>query len=275
MKNSICCVVVTTIVVATNSIGGASHQSAPPGAKFSGDRQEQLQIRLRPRYQTRRPNSPGPHPAVLMVSGCSGFADARFPTTYAQRAETLVSAGYVVGYVNYLAAHGVDNACDWAPNADGRPIALREIGEYVVAAAADFRDDPGVQGAPVFAAGWSLGGGGVLTALSVIPENAFPLAGVVAFFPVCRSVPAWSSSIPALLLLGDIDNIQPAEFCRALAKRLTAGTRTTVRSYANAHHGFDISEIPVVTKPEAGPTLGHNPEARAAAWAEMMVFLRR
>lgn len=276
MKTSICIsAVFATMVVATSSVVSASRQLATAGSKLSHDRQQQLQMRLRPRYETRRPNSPGPHPAVLMVSGCSGFADARFPTTYARRAETLVSEGYVVGYVNYLAAHGIASACDWAPNADGQPIALRQIGEYVVAAAADFRDDPGVQGAAVFAAGWSLGGGGVLSALSVSAENTFPLAGVVAFFPVCRSVPAWSSSTPALLLLGNIDNVQPPEFCGALAKRLPAATRTTVRSYANAHHGFDISEIPVVTKPEAGPTLGFNPGARTAAWAEMLGFLRR
>jgi dienelactone hydrolase len=210
-----------------------------------------------------------------MVSGCSGFADARFPTTYASRAAELVRDGFVVGYVDYLAAQGITSACSTAEDARGQPvITLQQVGAYVLAAAADFRLMQDVQDDRVFAVGWSLGGGGVLAALS-LGSGSSQLAGAVAFFPVCRDVPTWSDATPALLLLGDLDNIQPPEFCRQLAKNLPATARTTIRSYAKAHHGFDVAELPVITEPQPGPTLGHNPEARAAAWTEMREFLKR
>jgi dienelactone hydrolase len=64
------------------------------------------------RFRTVKPDGAGPFPAVLFVSGCSGFAPSFAPSAYERPAERLRTAGYVVTYVDYLAARGLKTCAD-------------------------------------------------------------------------------------------------------------------------------------------------------------------
>src|SRR5439155_11216959 len=59
------------------------------------------------RYRTFRPDAPGPHPAVVFVSGCDGFAPPVAPTLYERRAEHLRALGHMVIFADYLGRRGV------------------------------------------------------------------------------------------------------------------------------------------------------------------------
>ena len=64
---------------------------------------------LEPFFRTHRPSGVGPFPALLFVSGCSGFAPSIAPQAYTRAAERWLSRGYVVVFVDYLAARHLAN----------------------------------------------------------------------------------------------------------------------------------------------------------------------
>ena len=48
------------------------------------------------------PSGAAPHPAVLLVPGCSGFAAVYGINLYDERARELQATGYAVVFVDYL-----------------------------------------------------------------------------------------------------------------------------------------------------------------------------
>ena len=64
---------------------------------------------LEPYFRNYRPSGAGPFPAILMVSGCSGFTPSIAPQVYTRAAERWRSKGYVVVFVDYLSARGLPN----------------------------------------------------------------------------------------------------------------------------------------------------------------------
>jgi len=254
------CIALAAFVVA----GCRSPNPIPnQGDNTSSDRQRLLQERLRPRLSDNAPSLAGRAPLILFVSGCSGFS----PPNYADRADKLVRTGYVIVYVDFLRAHGIENACEGS----GQSISVQEIAEYVVAAATELRNESYVEQNRVFAVGWSLGGGGVLSALNLIDARSSPLTAVAALYPACRDVGPWRASIPALVLLGEFDNIQPPEVCRALVQNVRLAA-VQVRTYSAAHHAFDAIELPVITELKKEPTVGYNPQAAREAWDTILKF---
>src|SRR6185437_14876621 len=53
-------------------------------------------------YRTLWPAGDAPHPAVLLVPGCSGFVVSNGVDHYNERAADLQAAGYVVVFVDYI-----------------------------------------------------------------------------------------------------------------------------------------------------------------------------
>jgi dienelactone hydrolase len=100
-----------------------------------------------------------PFPAILMVSGCSGFTPSIAPQVYTRAAERWRSKGYVVVFVDYLSVRGL-------PNCRGLgAVNAVEIGKDVLAMARYLQGQPYVKASQISAVGWSLGGGAVLAAL--------------------------------------------------------------------------------------------------------------
>src|SRR5262249_22310211 len=150
-----------------------------------------VQKRLEPHFRLKRPEGPGPFPAVIMVSGCSGFTPPESPAFFTRRAAQFTAEGAVVIFVDHLAARGYRTCADRGRTGGGWDYA-QEIGRDVVAAAAYLSGLPFVKPAEIVAVGWSLGGGGVLAALGAMPPSVTPLLrSVVALYPYCPDVKPW------------------------------------------------------------------------------------
>jgi dienelactone hydrolase len=144
--------------------------------------------------------------------------------------------------------------------------------------------------------GWSEGGGVVLMSIGArslgrpdtLPDGDFRAA--VAFYPascderklggLLGASPAWSSTIPLLVLVGDGDVWTPAGPCRALLDGARSrGTPAEMHIYPGAFHDFDWPNIPVRERPEfitksgTVPITGTNPDARADALERVPAFL--
>jgi dienelactone hydrolase len=230
-----------------------------------------LQRRLEPHFRLRRPQGDGPFPAVMLVSGCSGFAPREAAGAYTRVAEQLVGEGFAVIFVDYLAARGLTSCRDRGGAKGFAP----EIAQDVLATATYLRSQPFVKTGDVVAMGWSMGGGAVLAALgSMVPSDPLSMRAVVAFYPLCSDVKPWKGPVPALMLLGGLDDMAPATECQSLAKKVGGAAPVEVRVYPDARHGFDVSEFPSAVKWGPG-TVGYNEAATRAAWEEIHKFLGR
>lgn len=214
------------------------------------------------------PSGRGPFPVVMLVPGCSGFDDVRFVEQYRAHSATLLRAGFAVVRVDYLKARSVREAC-----------AARDAGTWEPRIAADIhqlaRRLPAAlnaAGSRLFLVGWSMGGGGVLAALSVNSSPA-PFSGAVALYPSCRAVRPWGSGIRTLIMLAALDTIQPAAACESLVRSIGDPPSIAVRRFERAHHGFDIATAPVILEPRDTAIVAANPDAATQAWTEIVKFI--
>ena len=181
---------------------------------------------LEPFFRTYRPSGAGPFPVLLFVSGCSGFAPSIAPQAYTRAAESWLSRGYVVVFVDYLAARHLAN-CRSSPM-----LTLVEIGKDILAVASYLRTQPFIIPTRITAVGWSLGGGGVLAALGQINSGeTSPLHSVIAYYPSCRDLQPWRSMVPALSLMGAEDGTAPPALCQQVFVQLPPGTPLEARTY--------------------------------------------
>lgn len=233
-------------------------------------------------HRTFFPGGDGPFPTVVAVPGCSGVslegpatdegrpgdeADRLFRRHYARMAERLRLGGFGVVLIDYLTSEGVANTCSGE-------ISHERVGEYVAESLELARSLPRVDLSRLYVIGWSHGGAGVIAWLQALDERSPPVAGAVAVYPSCRSRGPWVSEVPVLVLLGEADDITPAETCDEILERLPDSARVEVRRYADARHGFDFTEGPEVLPIGGGMTVGRNPGAGEQAWEEIFAFLK-
>jgi dienelactone hydrolase len=217
------------------------------------------------RYRMFRPNAPGPHPAVVFVSGCDGFAPSRAPTSYERRAEHFRAQGYIVVFADYLGRRGLKSCAG--------SITHKDAAQDLVTAAAWLGSQAGVDRARITAIGWSYGGRAVLDALREHTQGQLAFSRAVAYYPDCRGLEPWKTTLPVLMLLAGDDNMTPAILCQEVVKRMAAPTAVKIVVYAGAQHAFDVSELPANMRLGFG-TIGYHAEAAAAARDEVQRFLR-
>ena len=121
--------------------------------------------------------------------------------------------------------------------------------------------------------GWSYGGRAVLDALREHTQGQLAFSRAVAYYPDCRGLEPWKTTLPVLMLLAGDDNMTPAKPCQEVVKRTAAPTAVRIVVYAGAQHAFDVSELPAKMRLGFG-TIGYHPEAAAAARDEVQRFLR-
>lgn len=206
------------------------------------------------------PPGTAPHPAVLLVPGCSGFTPADGVNRYEERAAELQAAGYVVVFVDYVRKRMQTNCAH---------IFFNEVTADILEAAAWARQQPIVDASRIAVIGWSYGGGGVLAALKTMPADP-PFAKAVMYYPVCRGAGPWSAAVTGLLLLGAKDDVAYPTWCKPVVDGVPSN-KLRVITYPDAHHGFDMRGFPEHANQSGAPL--YDPQAAAASWAEVMDFL--
>ena len=212
-------------------------------------------------YKIFRPEGPRPHPAVVFLSGCSGFTPSFAPKHYELVAEQFRTKGYVVVFADYLGRRGLTDCFGFGAS---------DAAGDLVAAATWLKSQPFIDAARITAIGWSFGGGAVLAALSEYKIERLIFTRAIVYYPMCMDPP---SKVPVLMLLGEEDDVVRNKSCQEVAKKSDIPEAVKIVIYPGAHHGFDMSELP----PKRGyafGTLGYHPQAAAAAWEEVQRFLQ-
>jgi dienelactone hydrolase len=217
-------------------------------------------------YRVFRPDGPGPHPAVLFLSGCDGFKPAYAPASYERPAEELRALGFVVVWVDYLGRRNLPD-CTSGVTED-------EAGRDAVAAASWLNSQRDVDPKRITAMGWSYGGGSVLAALADDGIRDLVFKQAILYYPYCAAVGPRYHRIPVLVLRGGLDPVpQSCELALKVALKGGSGKGSVkVIVYPGAIHGFDFSVLPPKIHVPHG-TMGYDPKAAAAAWKEVLRFL--
>ena len=217
-------------------------------------------------YRIFRPDGPGPHPAVVFVSGCSGFKPAFAPNAYKRPAEQLRGLGFVVVWADYLGRRNLQSCAYGGITPD-------EAGRDAVAAASWLRSQPYVDAKRITAMGWSYGGGAVLAALGSHSADQLIFTRAIVYYPFCAGVGPWSNPIPVLVLRAGSDNVADHRLCESALGTGSGKANVKIIDYPGAQHAFDWSELPPKMEYPFG-TVGYHPQADAAAWAEVQRFLQ-
>jgi len=217
------------------------------------------------RYRLFRPGGPGPHPAVVFVSGCSGFTPAAAPNAYVHTAEHLRGLGFVVLWADYLRRRNLQSCTEG--------VSQFEAAQDAIDAAAWLKSQPYVDAKRVAAVGWSYGGGAVLSILATRGANALTFSRVAAFYPYCAAVAPWSNRTPVLILLAGSDDVAPHSLCKSALDGSSARADIKLINFEGAYHAFDQLGRPPKMKTAFG-TLGYQPQAAAAALKELDRFLQ-
>lgn len=213
-----------------------------------------------------------PIPAILAIPGCSGISldspltdkgggsptDPYFRRHYPRVAGQLRDEGYAVFLLDYHSAEGVVSACRGE-------VPPSTVAAYILAAVGRITADPRVDPERIYLLGWSLGGAGLLHALSRLEHNSSLVSKAIAIYPGCTGVRPWSHDLPVFFFLGEADDITPAETCRSLVQELNAD-HVAVFSYADSKHGYDLDEAPPSISTGRGTTVGYNSAAAEATW---------
>jgi dienelactone hydrolase len=215
-------------------------------------------------YRVLSPAQDGPHSAVLLVPGCSGFVALEGGDLYGERAEALRAAGHLVVFVDYVGRRYAT---------DCRYVSRAELAQDILDAAGWARQRADVDPHRVSVIGWSYGGGGVLAALAAMPAGTPIIARAVTYYPDCRGAKAWSHpGIKVLMLMGAADEVARPALCNALTTQAPSDSLRTI-IYPNAFHSFDWRSLPERVQYSFG-IVGYNPEAAQSSWDTVLEFLK-
>jgi dienelactone hydrolase len=207
------------------------------------------------------PSGGAPHPVVLFVPGCSGFAANSGVNHYEERAAELQAAGFAVVFVDFVVRRMQTNCAH---------VGQSEVAQDILDAAAWVRQQPGIDGSRISVIGWSFGAGGVLAALKAMPADP-PITKAVLYYPVCRGAVPWSASIVSLMLLGGKDDVAYPTLCKPVMDGVSKD-RLRVVTYPDARHGFDDRGFPDHTDQSGAPV--YNADAAKASWVTVLEFLK-
>jgi dienelactone hydrolase len=243
-----------------------------------------------------RPPQAEPAPAVVMLHGCSGLGAAKGPFAfYRDWRDFLVGKGYVTLMVDSAASRGFGQTCTIkAKDQSERMWAERPSDAY--SALAFLQSQPFVISDKIALIGWSQGGGVVLETIPAHslgrpdPTPAHDFAAAIAFYPghcsdklqtthLGAPLESWTTSIPLLVLQGELDNWTPAKPCAAFLSAAQARhAPVAFQIYSGAYHSFDAPNMPIhMVEPYRrdgwAPIEGTNATARADARDRVARFL--
>lgn len=219
-------------------------------------------------YRLDKPDGTGPFPAVILVSGCSGFNSKWGEKTYNEVQKKLVKIGFVTLRVNYLAAR---NATTCWPD-----VPANDVADDICIAAEHIRRQTFVKKDAINVIGWSWGGASAFRALRRTPSRGpAQIDAVVAYYPHCDVARKWDSEVPVLVFGGALDSVSPFGSCKTLFSYVPKRNKITVKIYDDAHHCFDMLDLQTEVQHFSGGKLKYNEAAAKSAWGEVINFLRR
>jgi dienelactone hydrolase len=213
-----------------------------------------------------KPEGAGPFPAIILLRGCGGMdAGGRLG------AERITDWGYVALIVDSFATRGIKDSC--TPPAPDRKADA--IGALLYLSKLPFVDPERIA-----IVGYSQGGSVALEIASTNPAGLFEMPDelkfkvAVAFYPWCSNA-ADQVTIPALVLIGELDDWASAKECeRLMERRAGRGAPMKLVVYPGAYEDFDD---PSVGNGELflGHFLKYEPGAAQQSTAEMRDFLEK
>jgi dienelactone hydrolase len=211
---------------------------------------------LAPYMELVAPAGAGKYPAVLMMSGCSGFSDG-----YRQTKQDISNLGFVVIFVDSLAARGQERCDGGAVSRNDQIDDMKEATNFL-------RKLPNVENQSITALGYSWGGGAVMAA--AVMGGVFDRA--IAYYPNCQNQTIAPVKVQTLALHGEADDVNTMSSCAGL---YSASTKLLdVHSYPDAHHAFQAVELGPPKQYRFG-TIGYNEAAATQSWRAVEQFLTR
>ncbi len=179
-----------------------------------------------------KPDGSGPFPAVVYLHGCGGLSNS----TRHRVADLMTGWGYVVLAVDSFATRGIKHSCD-------QDMSRRQGDAW---GALRYLSSLGfVDPERIAIVGASQGGIVGLQLASTNPVELFAIPegpkfrALVAYYPWC-SVASEQLTIPALVLIGEVDDWSSASECEGwIQRRGSKGAPVKLVVYPNAYHDFD------------------------------------
>jgi dienelactone hydrolase len=215
----------------------------------------------------RRPAGAGPFAAIVLLHSCNGNwrkLDERW-------GRQIAPWGYVTLTVDSFGPRGVDNTCTSGSPTDMAYDAYRAL-DFLV-------QQHAVDPDRVAVLGFSQGGWLALSSVErgvVEHSSRHKFRAAAAFYPSCRSIQG-NLTVPALIMIGELDDWASAEGCRRLAEgrddygvaRRREGAPIKLIVYPGAWHAFDS---PALKTPKE--LFGHRLEYNQAAADQSAEALR-
>ncbi len=213
-----------------------------------------------------RPESEGPHPAVVLLSAARGISI--WDDTWAAR---LRDWGYLVLDVDSLTPRGLyshnTGAGETPLGAQKRLLSAYPRSLDAEGARLFLSDNENIKDGRIAVLGMSQGGQAALRAVAAEPnvniEGRF--AAAVALYPACDQLPGVKA--PALVLLATEDDWVNIKHCEANLAHINT---LEMHAYPDVHHGFDQEGSEKIFP---GRNAGYDEEAANDAIARIKTFL--
>lgn len=237
----------------------------------------------------------GKRPTIIALHGCGGLYStiAGEKSVLTPRHETMVrvftSAGFNVFLPDSFTPRGKHGNCteslkQWEVTSQNDRVDVNAAMQWL-------STRPDVDMTRIAFFGWSYGATTMISSLNLAHTDVAirdhqPRAAI-AFYPSCSQYldekKPLKLAAPTLILVGENDTWTPAKPCERLQKRVASSDSTiTLRTYPDTYHDFDAPGTPIYVRLDVDPadgkpggiTAGGNPESRAAAYKEILTFLR-
>ena len=218
------------------TFGIASFASAETVTFGSSSKQENGET-LMLTGKIRKPSGDGPFAAIVLMHGCTGVNANNI-----KWAKKFVNWGYVTLQVYSLRSRGSGSICK---------LSYEELGLWLFKRAPDAHDaksylaeQPYVDKNRIAVIGWSHGAGSILKSIDAeySDNRGNPFGAAIAFYPYCY-FSLENIKSPLLILIGEGDNICPAELCKLIMATKPTKPEAILKIYPNAGHGFDYSSV--------------------------------
>ncbi len=227
-------------------------------------------------------------PAIILLHGCGGPYESRSTRLSSRMRDytaLLNAEGFHVLVTDSLTTRGERELC--TQRIGSRKITQTQRRRDALGALNWLSQQPEVDSQQIGLLGWSHGGSNVLAATNLkhpeVVQAGLKPRFAIAFYPGCSDdlKRGYHPSAPVLILMGAADDWTPPNPCLALVGQATE-PRPLIELYPNAYHGFDSTtpvqvrlDVPNGVRPGFGVHVGGNPEARTAARARLIQFIRQ